>query len=172
MSDLMPVERIESKILLIRGQKVLLDRDLAELYQVSTKAFNQAVKRNQSRFPLNFMFQLTGTEKNELVTNCDRLDKLKYSSVLPYVFTEHGALMSATVLNSERAINVSILIVEAFIRMRELLMNNAKMTEKLKDIEDRMDTQEMNTIIIMDKLRALTNPTQNKTQKIGFDAKK
>jgi len=82
MADLIPLERIENKILIIRGKKVLLDRDLAELYQVSTKAFNQAIKRNKSRFPKNFIFQLSGEEKNELVTNCDQFDKLKYSSAM------------------------------------------------------------------------------------------
>ena len=172
MSDLIPIERIENKILLIRGQKVLLDRDLAELYGVPTKAFNQAVKRNRSRFPETFMLQLTKEEKNELVTNCDRLNKLKHSTALPYAFTEYGALMSATILNSDKAIKVSILIIEAFVRMREMLLNNAKMAKKLRELEDRMDTQEMNTILIMDKLRALSNTEQQKpTRKIGFHGK-
>lgn len=117
MSDLIPLERIESKIMLIQGQKVLLDRDLAELYGVTTKVFNQAIKRNKSRFPETFMFQLTKKEKAELVTKCDRLQKLKHSTSLPYAFTEHGALMSANILNSEKAIKTSIIIVEAFVRM-------------------------------------------------------
>src|ERR1039457_2791190 len=102
-----PVERIEKAILSIRGEKVMLDSDLADLYGVTTKVLNQAVKRNASRFPTDFMFQLTEAEKNEVVTNCDHLARLKFSPHLPYAFTEHGALMLANVLNSERAAQTS-----------------------------------------------------------------
>ena len=96
-TSLIPVERIERSILLIRGQKVMLDSDLAEIYGTSTKALNQAVKRNRDRFPGDFSFQLTRMEKREVVTNCDHLEKLKYSSALPYAFTEYGAVMLASV---------------------------------------------------------------------------
>ena len=101
-----PVEKIERSIFLIRGQRVMLDRDLAYLYGVPTKVLNQAVKRNERRFPSDFMFRLTKEEKNELVTNCDRLARLKHSSALPSVFTEQGVAMLSSVLNSERAIEV------------------------------------------------------------------
>src|SRR5262249_39393780 len=117
-------EIVMSKILLIRGKKVMIDRDLAELYGVTTKQMNQQVKRNLSRFPEDFMFQLTTGEKEEVVTKCDHLMMLKYSPVLPYVFTEYGAVMLASVLNSDRAIEVNIRIVRIFIRMRETLMTN------------------------------------------------
>ncbi len=105
---IIPDERIEKIILLVRDQKVIVDADLAELYGVSTKALNQAVTRNDQRFPPDFMFRLTKAEKHELVTNCDRLDRLKHSSALPRVFTEQGVAMLSSVLRSERAIQVNI----------------------------------------------------------------
>ena len=100
MDTLVPVDAIEGKILLIRGQKVMVDADLAKLYGVPTKVLNQAVKRNKERFPIDFMFQLTKEEKAKVVTNCDHLKKLKFSPNLPYVFTEHGTIMLATILKS------------------------------------------------------------------------
>ena len=109
-------EFIMSKILLIRNQKVMIDSDLASLYGVTTKRLNEQVKRNVKRFPNNFMFQLTETEKKYVVANCDHLKKLKFSSTLPYVFTEHGTMMLGNVLTSDRAIEFSIKIVEAFIK--------------------------------------------------------
>ena len=174
MSGLIPIERIESKIIIIRGQKVLLDRDLADLYGVSTKVFNQAVKRNQSRFPQNFRIQLTKEDKYELVTNCDRFEKLKYSTSLPYAFTEHGALMSANVLNSEKAIKVSILIIEAFIRMREMILDNVQMAARLDDMEDRLGSQEFQALAIIDQLRKIredVRPSKKNMAKIGFRVK-
>jgi len=107
---IIPVEHIEKTILLIRGQKVIIDADLVELYGVNTKALNQSVTRNEQRFPSDFMFSLTKTEKQELVTNCDRLDRLKHSSALPRVFTEQGVAMMSGVLRSERAIQINIQI--------------------------------------------------------------
>ncbi len=109
---------IEPRILTLRGQKVMLDRDLAELYGVPTKRLNEAVKRNIKRFPAHFMFQLSRQEKQEVVANCDRFSTLKYSSVLPYAFTEHGVAMLSSVLNSERAIQINIQIIDTFIAMR------------------------------------------------------
>ena len=105
-----PVELIERAIFIIRGHKVLIDADLALLYKVPTKALNQAVSRNESRFPADFMFRLTKEEKLELVTNCDRLQRLKHSSAMPRAFTEQGVAMLSSVLNSERAIQVDIQI--------------------------------------------------------------
>jgi len=109
---MVPVAKIERRILLIRGEKVIVDADLAEFYGVPTKRLNEQVKRNKDRFPDDFMFQLSLEEKSEVVANCDHLSKLKYSSFLPYVFTEHGAIMAASVLNSRRAVEVSVFIVE------------------------------------------------------------
>src|SRR5215469_4146854 len=102
-AQLVPAEKIERLILLVRGQKVMMDTDLAHLYGVSTKAFNQAIKRNRGRFPPDFTFRLSRREKTEVVTNCDHLKKLRFSPALPAAFTEHGAIMAAAVLNSERA---------------------------------------------------------------------
>jgi len=98
------VERIERLILVIRGQRIMLDADLARLYGVSTKRLNEQVKRNKERFPERFMFRLTAEERAEVVANCDHLQRLKFSPVLPHAFTEHGAIMAATVLNTSRAI--------------------------------------------------------------------
>lgn len=106
---------IEPRILTLRGQKVMLDRDLAELYGVPTYRLNEAVKRNSKRFPAHFMFQLSRQEKQELIANCDRFKTLKHSTVLPYAFTEHGVAMLSSVLNSERAIQINIQIIDAFI---------------------------------------------------------
>ena len=106
--NLPPVERIENRILIIRGQKVMIDADLAELYGVPTKALNQAVKRNSERFPADFMYQLSAEEKAEVVTNCDHLARLKFSRSLPFAFTEHGAIQAANVLGSPRKIMGSV----------------------------------------------------------------
>ena len=101
-----PIGQIEQRILLIRGQKVMLNADLAELYGVTTKRLNEQVKRNRARFPKDFMFQLTAKEKSEVVANCDHLSKLKFSPALPYAFTEHGAIMAASVLNTLHAVQL------------------------------------------------------------------
>jgi len=116
MAEVIPKEIIATIILLIRGKRVMLDRDLAVLYGVPTKALNQAVNRNIKRFPEDFMFEITLSEKNELVTNCDRFTTMKHSTVLPYVFTEQGVAMLSSVLNSERAI-------QSIFRLCALLLN-------------------------------------------------
>jgi phage regulator Rha-like protein len=113
----------------------MLDADLAALYRIPTKALKQAVKRNIDRFPSDFMFELTEEEKNEVVTNCDHLAKLKFSSYLPYAFTEHGALMLANVLNSRKAVQASVQIVRTFIRLRELLATHKDLARKLEEME-------------------------------------
>lgn len=123
---------IENRILTIRGKQVMVDRDLAELYQVDTKVLNQAVKRNIERFPESFRFQLNTDEKIELVTNCDRFSALKHSSVNPYVFTEQGVAMLSAVLKSDTAIHTSIRIIEAFVDMRNFLMNNASIFHRME----------------------------------------
>ena len=130
-----PEETINHKILMVRGQKVILDRDLAELYGVDTKRLNEQVKRNGNRFPDNFMFELSKEEKDELVANCDHLAKLKFSPVLPKVFTEHGILMAANVLNSDRAIQVSIQIIELFVRMRRILQDHGELLLRMEKVE-------------------------------------
>jgi hypothetical protein len=134
----LPLERIDDMILWIRGRRVILDTDLAVLYGVATKAFNQAVKRNRDRFPSDFMFRFTPGEKAEVVTSCDHLRKLKFSPVLPLAFTEHGAIMAATVLNSPRAIAVSVNVVRAFIRLRQAMVTHHEFANKLADLERKL----------------------------------
>jgi len=138
---LVPVERIESRILLIRGEKVILDADLAELYGATTKRLNEQVRRNLDRFPVDFMFQLTAEEKAEVVANCDHLARLKFSPVLPLAFTEHGVIMAANVLNSRNAVVASLIVVRAFVRLRQILASHADLARKLEDLERRYDSQ-------------------------------
>lgn len=129
------IQKIENAIYTIRGQQVLVDRDLAMLYQVETKVLNQAVKRNIERFPERFRFQLTKEETIELVTNCDRFKLLKHSSVCPYVFTEQGVAMLSTVLRSAAAVETSIKIMDAFVAMRHFVSFNAQLFQRLETIE-------------------------------------
>ncbi|OGS91825.1 MAG: hypothetical protein A2Z95_07730 [Gallionellales bacterium GWA2_60_18] len=167
--SLVVTESIESRILLIRDQKVMLDADLAELYGVETKALNQAVKRNAERFPEDFMFQLTATEKTEVVTNCDHLAKLKYSPTLPYAFTEHGALMLGNVLKSERAVEMSLMVVRAFVRMREMVAGNKELAQKLNQLERKVGAHDKAIAEIISAIRQLMAPSEpNKKRPIGF----
>jgi len=162
---LVPIEQIENSILFIRGQKVMLDSDLAKLYGVSTRILNQAVKRNINRFPDDFMFKLTQDEKKKVVTNCDHLKKLKFSSVLPNAFTEHGAVMVASLLNSEIAIKVSIQVVRAFIKLRKILQSNKELSRKLNELERKYDAQFR---VVFDAIRQLMLPPEPKRKPIGF----
>lgn len=168
VSALVPIERVEQVILLIRGEKVILDTDLAKLYGVTTKALNQAVKRNVGRFPEDFMFQLTVEEKHEVVTICDHLQRLKFSPTLPYAFTEHGAIMAANILNSERAITASVQVVRAFVRLRLLLASHSELARKLEALEKKYDSQFK---IVFDAIRQLMAPPEPKARPIGFIGK-
>lgn len=129
------LQHIENRIFTFQDQQVMIDRDLAELYQIETKVLNQAVKRNISRFPETFRFQLNENEFNELVTNCDRFEKLKHSSSNPYAFTEQGVAMLSAVLRSDIAIQVSIQIMNAFIAMRKQLHSNQLLLNRLDRVE-------------------------------------
>ena len=170
-TDLVQIESIERLILAIRGQKVLLDADLARLYGVATKRLNEQVKRNRERFPARFLFQLTADEKSEVVANCDHLKKLRFSPVLPYAFTEHGAIMAATVLNSPRAIQVSIYVVEAFVRLRELLTLNRDLAQKFAELERRIVTHDAQIQAILEAIRQLMTPPEKPRKEIGFHIK-
>jgi hypothetical protein len=132
---LVPLERIEQAVYRIRGQRAMLDTDLAAFYGVATRALNQAVKRNRERFPLDFCFQVTRAERDELITNCDNLDVLKYSRTMPFAFTEHGAIMAATVLRSEHAIQISVLVVRAFVRLRHILAEHRELARRIEALE-------------------------------------
>jgi hypothetical protein len=157
---------LESRILLVRGQKVMIDADLAELYGVPTKALNQAVKRNLSRFPDDFLFRLSRREKEEVVTNCDHLARLRFSPGLPYCFTEHGAIMAANVLNSPRAEEMSVEVVRAFVRLREMIASHKALAKRLDELEGRYDRQFK---VVFDAIRELMSPSErNPKRKIGF----
>ena len=160
-----PTQRIESAILLIRGERVILDSDLARLYGVTTKRLNEQVKRNQERFPVDFMFRVTGSEKAEVVANCDHLTNLKFSPTFPFVFTEHGAIMAANVLNSKKAVQASVQVVRAFIKLRQMLTSNAELARKLSDLERKYDSQFK---VVFDAIRQLMTPPEPTRKQIGF----
>jgi len=166
MKELVPVEIIESKIYLIRGHKVMLDSELAELYEVETKVLIQAVKRNVQRFPEDFMFQLNDREfmnlRSQTVTSSSGHGGRRY---IPYVFTEQGVAMLSSVLNSERAVQVNIAIIRAFVKLREMLSTNKDLARKLADMEKKYDSQFK---IVFDAIRQLMTPAEPKKDKIGF----
>lgn len=130
-------ESIQNRIFTIRNVQVMIDGDLAELYEVQTKVLNQAVKRNLNRFPEEFRFQLTNNEKKELVTNCDRFNNLKHSTVNPYAFTEQGVAMLSAILRSNTAVKVSIQIMQAFVNMKRFISTNAGIFQRLDKIEEK-----------------------------------
>lgn len=166
--NIVPVETVQDRILLVRGQKVMLDSDLAALYGVPTKRLNEQVKRNRERFPDDFMFQLTTGEKTEVVAICDHLQKLKFSPTLPYAFTEHGALMLASVLNSSRAVQMSIFVVRSFIKLREILASHQEMMIRLDEIEQRVGSRDMEISRILKIIRRLAATPKRTTDAIGF----
>lgn len=155
-----PSASIENRILSIRGKHVMIDRDLAEIYGVETKALNQAVRRNIERFPVNFRFQISDVEKDELVTNCDRFEKLKHSSTNPYAFTEQGVAMLSAVLKSDIAIQTSIRIIEAFVAMRTFLVNNASIFQRIERIELKQLKTDEKVDIILDRLGESAPPKE------------
>lgn len=146
----------------------MIDKDIAELYGVSTKRLNEQVKRNKKRFPEDFMFQLTQEEKDEVVANCDHLESLKFSPNLPFVFTEHGAVMLASVLNSDRAIEVNIQIVRIFTRIHEMLLTNKDILLKVEQLEKKVSGHNDDIKLIFNALKKLLNPQQQPRQRIGF----
>lgn len=150
-----PSEKIEQTILLIRGHKIMLDTDLAKLYQVRTFRLNEAVKRNACRFPEDFMFQLTEIEKREVIANCDHLGNLKFSPQLPYAFTEQGIAMLSSVLRSARAIRVNIEIMRTFVRLKKWLASHAALASKIDGLEKKYGQQFK---IVFDTLRKMLTP--------------
>jgi hypothetical protein len=174
-SSLLPLEVIAQRILLLRGQKVLLDTDLAVLYDVPTKRFNEQVRRNLERFPADFMFQLTEEEWAALRSQFATLKtgRGQHRKYLPYAFTEHGAIMAATVLNSPRATEVSVYVVRAFVALRELLTGNKELALKLAELESRverkLETHDQAIAGLIDAIRELMRPPEpTKKRPIGF----
>ncbi len=169
----------KSRIQVIRGLRVIIDVDLAVLYGVPTKALNQAIKRNMDRFPPDFLFQLTASEKSEVVTNCDHLQKLKFSKTLPYAFTEFGAIQAANVLLSSQAVEMGIYVVRAFIHLREAAATHVDVAQRLAELEMKTesldlshDTFSRNTRLqlrqLLEAVRELTTPVEPPRRPIGF----
>jgi phage regulator Rha-like protein len=160
---------IEKRILLLRGNRVLLDSDIASLYSVPTKVLLQSVKRNIQRFPSEFMFQVTEREdqflRSQIVTSKTKQGGRRY---LPYVFTEHGVVMLATVLRSERAIQMSIQIVKAFVRLRQFLASHKDLAVKLQMLEEKVTSHDSEIQSIIETIRQMLTPSQRSKQRIGF----
>ncbi|MDP2964098.1 MAG: ORF6N domain-containing protein [Sulfurimicrobium sp.] len=162
---------VARRILLVRGQKVMLDADLAMLYGVETRALVQALKRNMQRFPEDFMFQLT-EEEWEVLRSQSVISKGRGGRrYAPYAFTEHGALMLASILNSQRAIEVGILVVRAFVRLRELLAGNKELAAKLDELERKLSTHDQAITGLIDTVRQLMSPPAREKRPIGFIVK-
>lgn len=166
MKALVPIEIIEGKILLIRGQKVMLDRDLAQLYGVETRVLNQAVRRNIDRFPADFMLSLTREE----IRNLSQIvigSKIKHAPNV-FVFTEQGVAMLSSVLNSERAVQVNIAIMRAFVKLRQMLSTNKELAQKLVQLERKTEKHDEEIKLIFNAIRQLMTHPEPKRSKIGF----
>jgi hypothetical protein len=168
---LIPDELVINKILLIRGKKVMLDRDLAELYGTTTFRLNEQVKRNNKRFPPDFMFKLTKQEKSRLIDEYAQYASLKFSPALPNVFTEHGAVMLASVLNTERAIEVNIQIVRIFTKIRKVLSAHQDLWLKFEQLEKKVTSNNEDIQAIFSALKQLLNPLQEPRPRAGFRRK-
>lgn len=168
-SAIVLVERIQSRILLVRGHKVMLDSYLAELYGVTVKRLNEQVKRNRERFPADFMFQLTSEEtknlRSQIATSKQRRGGRRYR---PYGFTEHGAIMAASVLNSPRAIEVSVYVVRAFVKLREMLRTHKELARKLAELEKRMEGHGEEITALFEAIHQLMEPPEKPSKRIGF----
>ena len=159
-------EKIEQRIFLIRNKKIMIDYDLAELYQVPTFRLNEQVKRNLQRFPEDFMFRINRRERDEVIANCDSLQTLKFSPSLPYAFTEQGVAMLSSVLNSERAIAVNIHIMRTFTKLRELMIAHKDLHQRINELERKYDSQFR---VVFDTIRKLIDPSPTKKKlPIGF----
>ena len=166
-----PDEVVMNKIYLVRGHKVMLDRDLAELYGVKAIRLREQVKRNQERFPGNFMFQLDEKEVDNMVSQNAIPSKQYLGGSLPYAFTEHGVLMLANVLKSEQAITMSIRIIEIFVKLRETLLTHKDILLKLEQLERKVVKQDGDIKLIFKYLKELLNPPTETMRKIGFKMK-
>ncbi len=171
--SLVTAERIERAILVIRGHKVLLDEDLAVLYGVTTKRLNEQVKRNVERFPADFMFQLTTTETAFLRSQVATLKggRGQHRKYPPHVFTEHGAIMAASVLNAPRAIEMSILVVRAFVKLRTMLATHRQLAARLAELERKLSTHDEQIVALFDAIRELMELPLEPKRRIGFAQK-
>jgi phage regulator Rha-like protein len=161
---------VETRILFLRHHRVILDADIAELYGVPVKRLNEQVKRNQERFPSDFIFQLSEKEvaslRSQIATSKKTRGGRRYT---PYAFTEHGAIMAATVLNSERAIQMSVFVVRAFVRLREMLATNSRLAAKIGELEDRLETHDCVILDLIAAIKQLMIPPNRRRVRIGFE---
>jgi len=169
---LIPAEHIAQSIFVLRGQRVLLDSELAALYGVTTKRFNEQVRRNLTRFPGDFMFQLSTAEANALRSQIATLKtgRGQHRKYLPYAFTEHGAIMAATILNSSLAIEMSVHVVRAFVQLRDLLTSNRQLAEKFAELERKVSSHDQAIVGILKAIRELMHTPEPKKRPIGFTA--
>jgi hypothetical protein len=166
---LIKIGTIQQRILLIRGEKVIIDADLAEAYGVPTRRLNEQVRRNRERFPKDFMFQLSVEEKAEVIANCDHLNQLKFSKSLPFAFTEHGAIMAASVLNSPRAVEISVFVVRAFVQLRETMVEHREIARKIAQIEQKLSGHDEQILALVEAIKNLMDPKlPPRTRRIGF----
>jgi hypothetical protein len=163
-----PSGHVEKRIFVIRGHRVMIDADLAEIYDVTTKRLNEQVKRNAVRFPEDFMFRLTAGEKAELVAKCDHLTRLKFAKALPFAFTEHGAIMAASVLNSPRAIEASVTVVRAFVTLRRAVASHSALSRRLDELERKHGIHDEKLMIVFKAIRELMEPPKKARRRIGF----
>ena len=172
MTKIVPIESIVSKIVFLRGEKVLLDRDLAELYGVETGALNRAVKRNSERFPKDFMFQLSA-EEAELLRCQIGISKVGRGGrrYLPYAFTEQGVAMLSSVLKSRQAIEVNIAIMRAFVQLRKMIASHDKLARKLAELEQHLEDHDEQIQAIFEAIRQLMAPPEGPRKRIGFEVK-
>jgi hypothetical protein len=168
--SLIPAERIEKSILVIRGQKVMLDHDLAKMYGVETKQLKRAVRRNIDRFPLDFMFQLTREEFDNLRSHFGT-SSWGGTRYLPIAFTEQGVAMLSSVLNSKRAIEVNIAIMRVFVRLREMISTHKELAHKLSELEQHLEAHDQQIQTIFEAIRQLMSPTEQSKRPIGFKVK-
>jgi len=165
-----PTEEITRAILVLRGHRVLLDSELASLYGATTKRFNEQVRRNRKRFPADFMFQLTAEESSSLRSQFATLKtgRGQHRKYLPYVFTEHGAIMAATILDSPRAVEMSVYVVRAFVQLREMLASKTALVRKLNELDGKLKNHDEAITAILSAIRELMNPPPPKRRGIGF----
>ncbi|MGC1370901.1 MAG: ORF6N domain-containing protein [Candidatus Sulfotelmatobacter sp.] len=164
-----PIYAVESRVIFLRHQRVMLDADIAELYGVPVKRLNEQVKRNRERFPTDFMFQLTENEHAALRSQIATSKKIRGGRrYLPYAFTEHGAIMAATILKSERAIRMSVFVVRAFVRLREMLATNRRLAAKIYELENHVDAHDSVIRDLIEAIRELMTPKGSPRVRIGF----
>ena len=161
-------ETIRNMVLILRDEKVILDRDIAQLYGVETKALNQAVQRNLAKFPESYMFQITLTESEHLRSQIVTANSLNKSRVLPYAFTKRGIVMLATVLKSERAVTMAFEIVEVFVAVDDYLSKHKELAQKIRQIEDKLGTHSEVIKDILEQIRRMISPSEKNKKQIGF----